>query len=159
MLYNKQPWKQLTTLYIKQCAVLKVLWNVAAGRQVNSHRLSKGEFPPPSFRPWICRNHVLPKHWQLFTGPRGVASQETGIFISTTVRTSYFALCVLIFTIGTDMRSCRKYSPKWPNNNSHEVDICDYWMIISTGTENWTSVVIIIINIIRNVVVNINRQQ
>jgi hypothetical protein len=152
-MYNKQPWKQLTTLYIKQCAFLKILWDVAAGR------LSKGEVPPPSFRPWRCRYHVLPKHWQLFTGPRGVVSQKTGIFISTTVRTSYFALCVLIFTIGTDMRSCRKYRSKWPNNNSHEVDICDYWMIIGTGTEKRTSVVIIIINIIPNVVVNISRQK
>jgi hypothetical protein len=37
VMYNKHPWKQLTTLYTKQCAFLKVLWDVAAGRQVNSH--------------------------------------------------------------------------------------------------------------------------
>jgi len=68
-MYNKQPWKQLTTLYIKQlttlyikqlttlyikqlttlyikqltilyikrCVFLKVVWDVAVGRQVNSH--------------------------------------------------------------------------------------------------------------------------
>ena len=121
--------------------------------------ISKGEVPPPSFRPWICRNYVLPKQWQLFTGPWGMASHKTAIFISTTVRTSYLALRDSVFTIGTHMRSCRKYMPKWPNNNNHEVDIRDYWMIISAGIEKRTTVVIIIISIIANVGVIINRQK
>jgi hypothetical protein len=140
---------------------LKSSWDVAAGRQVNSHwrfqRRSSSTFTP-TLNMQESRSSEAVATLYRSTG-RGVASQKIGIFISTTVRTSHLAPCALIFTIGTHMQSCRKYRPKWPNNNNHEVDTCDYWMIISTGTEKRTYVVIIIINITANVGVNMNGQK